>query len=52
MRIFDEFIEKVELGKSGGNVGLPHRFNKLLEYIPNIQKETYYTVGGDLGTGR
>lgn len=50
--IFDELLQRIDDGRNGLNVGLPHRFNKLIEYIPNIQKETYYTVGGDLGSGK
>jgi replicative DNA helicase len=50
--MFNELIQKVDEGRLGLNKGLPHRFNKLLDYIPNIQKETYFTIGGDLGTGK
>jgi replicative DNA helicase len=50
--MFNEILEKVEDGLHGRNIGLPHRFSKLMEYLPNIQRETYYTIGGDLGTGK
>lgn len=49
---YNEIITKIDEGKAGLNIGLPHRFNKLVEHLPNIQKETYYTIGGDLGTGK
>lgn len=49
---YNEIITKIDEGKLGLNKGLPHRFNKLIEHLPNIQKETYYTIGGDVGTGK
>lgn len=45
-------LEKIERGKLGQNKGLPHGFDRLGEYIPNIQQSTYYLNGGELGSGK
>lgn len=50
--IFDDVIEKINRGKKGLNVGLPMGFNRLVEYVPDIQQGTYYLVGGETGTGK
>lgn len=52
MSIFSSVLEEIDNGKNGLNEGLPHRFKKIIDYIPNIQRGTYYTIGGDLGTGK
>lgn len=43
--IFDDVLEKVDRGRAGLNVGLPMGFNRLVEYLPNIQQGTYYLIG-------
>lgn len=45
-------LEKIDKGKLGLNSGLPHGFERLTEFIPNIQQSTYYVVGGELGSGK
>ncbi len=52
MKLFDRFIQKVDEGRSGLNTGLPYGFNSLINYIPNIQKSTYYVLGGETGSGK
>ncbi len=43
---------KIEGGRNGGNKGLPHGFNRLVEYIPGIQQSTYYLVGAESSVGK
>ncbi len=49
---FDRTLEAIERGRNGGNVGLPYGLPSLVPYVPNIQKETYYLVGGETGSGK
>lgn len=48
----NELLERIDKGKLGLNQGLPHGYNRLVEFIPNIQQSTYYVVGGELGSGK
>jgi replicative DNA helicase len=50
--IFDEVLKKIDRGKEGLNIGLPMGFNRLVDYVPDIQQGTYYLVGGETGTGK
>lgn len=43
--IFDNALSKIDRGRSGLNEGLPMGFNRLVNYLPNIQQGTYYLVG-------
>lgn len=52
MRFYDVLIEDIERGEQGLNIGLPFGFPRLTEYIPNIQQGTYYTIGGEAGSGK
>lgn len=52
MSYYDVFIENINRGKQGLNIGLPHGFDRLTEYIPNIQQGNYYSIGGEKGTGK
>lgn len=52
MRYFDVLIEDIERGEKGLNIGLPFGFKRLSEYIPNIQQGTYYSIGGEAGSGK
>ncbi|MBU0846987.1 hypothetical protein KKH23_07320 [Patescibacteria group bacterium] len=52
MTLFDSALRKINDGRKGLNVGLPLTFRRLAEYIPNIQKETYYLCGGFTKTGK
>ena len=47
-----ELENHIERGLLGLNVGIPHGYTKLTEFIPNIQQSTYYLVGGELSTGK
>lgn len=49
---FDEVKLAIDRGKDGLNCGIPLRFDRVMECIPGIQQETYYCVGGELGTGK
>ena len=49
---FREVIENIERGRKGLNVGLPMGFSRLAEFIPNIQKKTYYLIGAETGVGK
>lgn len=48
----EQLNEQIKRGILGLNTGIPHGYNKLTEFIPNIQQSTYYLVGGELGTGK
>lgn len=48
----EELRSHIERGITGLNTGIPHGYNKLTEFIPNVQQSTYYLVGGELGTGK
>jgi len=50
--IFAQAIDEIEKGKKGLNEGLPMGFERLVEYVPNLQKGTYYLIGGATGTGK
>jgi len=43
---------KIEAGKQGLNKGLPHGFNRLVEYIPGIQQGTYYLIAAESSVGK
>ena len=49
---FDQALEEIERGRQGLNEGLPMGFNRLVEYIPNFQRATYYLIGGATGAGK
>jgi replicative DNA helicase len=44
--------EDINRGLKGYNVGLPNGFDRLNDYVTNIQQRTYYTIGGATGTGK
>jgi replicative DNA helicase len=44
--------ENIDRGIKGLNKGLPTGFNRLSDYISNIQQRKYITVGGATGTGK
>ena len=50
--IFDRVIENITNGMSGKNVGLPNGLDRINRYINNLQKGTYYLIGGEPGTGK
>jgi replicative DNA helicase len=52
MSIFDRALAKVEAGKSGLNVGIPIAFQRLQEYLPNIQQKTTYLIGAGTKVGK
>jgi replicative DNA helicase len=52
MSRFDEVIGMIEDGIHGRNKGLPHGFERFKRIVPNIQKGTYYTIGGETGSGK
>lgn len=50
--LFDRALEAIEKGRSGENEGIPIPFERLREYIPDIQKSTYYLLGGPTKSGK
>lgn len=50
--LIKDTLERIELGRQGLNSGLPHGFNRLTAYIPNIQQGTFYLVGAETGVGK
>jgi replicative DNA helicase len=48
----EQITEQIKRGMLGLNTGIPHGHEKLTNYLPNIQKSTYYLVGGELSTGK
>jgi replicative DNA helicase len=52
MKYKDVLREKIDAGRLGLNKGLPHGFNRLVEFIPGIQQSTYYLVGAESSVGK
>ena len=52
MALFDNAIAGIEQGRAGGNEGLPMGFERLVQYVPNLQVGTYYLVGAGTGVGK
>jgi replicative DNA helicase len=52
MSYFDSTVKWIEDGKAGLNEGLNMGFPRLRTHIPNVQKGTYYLIGGDPGAGK
>lgn len=50
--LIHETLRKIDLGKQGLNSGLPHGFRRLTNYIPNIQRGTYYLTGAETSVGK
>lgn len=50
--LYDQALDKIERGRSGLNIGLPFGFDRLVEYVPNIQQGTYYLIGAESGIGK
>lgn len=50
--IFDDVQQGIDRGRAGLNVGLPMGFNRLVEYLPNIQQHTYYLIGAGTKVGK
>jgi replicative DNA helicase len=44
--------DKIDNGKLGKNKGLPHGFDRLVEYLPGIQQSTYYLCGAESSVGK
>lgn len=52
MSYFDGFIEDVNAGREGRNMGLSTGLPKLDKAIGGVQRATYYLIGGNTGTGK
>ena len=54
MSIFDRAINEMREGMSGRNAGVPFgkKYDRLVSIIPNIQKKTYYLIGGGPKMGK
>ena len=50
--IFDNVQKKIDEGIVGENVGLDMRLGRLIDYVPNLQQETMYLIGGESGSGK
>lgn len=50
--IFDNFLEDVDRGRQGFNVGLSTGIKPLDQVITGVQRATYYLIGGNTGTGK
>ena len=46
MTLFDQALKEIDNGKVGLNIGLDMGFDRLTEYLPNIQPGTMYNIGG------
>ena len=49
---FDNAMSSIERGREGLNQGIPIPFNRLRQYLPNIQQKTYYLVGAGTKVGK
>lgn len=52
MSLFNDVVKLADEGLRGNNKGLPMGFPRLSQFIPNIQRGTYYLVGADTGVGK
>jgi replicative DNA helicase len=50
--MFNETLERITRGREGLNMGLPMGFDRLREFVPDIQQGTYYAVGAEAGVGK
>ena len=50
--MFESVVESINKGKEGLNKGFPMGFNRLIEYIPDIEKSKTYLVFGESGSGK
>lgn len=50
--IFEDVLNEVDRGRQGLNIGLPMGFNRLVQYLPNIQQATYYLIGAGTKVGK
>ena len=48
----DLLKSKIDSGRLGMNKGLPHGFDRLVEFIPGIQQSTYYLIGAESSVGK
>ncbi len=51
-KIFNNLLKQIDMGKDGLNVGLSNGFNRLNEFLHGVQRKTYYTIGGETGSGK
>lgn len=52
MKTFDRALGQIERGREGSNKGIPIPFDRLRQYLPNIQQKTYYLVGAGTKVGK
>ena len=52
MGFFDKTLAEIEYGKQGLNEGIPFGIPSLVDFIPNIQKGTYFLLGGETGSSK
>ena len=50
--LFDNAMRAIDLGREGGNEGLPMGFERLVQYVPNLQRGTYYLMVAGTGVGK
>ena len=50
--IIKSIYDSIDRGRKGENTGLYMGFNRLSKHICNIQKRTYYLIGGSTGSGK
>jgi len=50
--IFENVLSNIDKGKIGENIGLNIGLPNAIEYIPNLQKENLYLIGGETSTGK
>lgn len=50
--LYESLISNVERGRSGENKGIPIPFERLRNYVPNIQQKTYYLIGAKAKIGK
>ena len=49
---FDSILKSIDNGRSGNNKGIPISFNRLRQFLPNIQQSTYYLCGAGTKIGK
>jgi len=48
----EEFLDDVERGMAGGNIGLKIKYKKLQSWVHGLHRSRYYLLGADSGVGK
>jgi replicative DNA helicase len=52
MGFYEKTLSEINYGKQGLNGGIPFGIPSLVPFVPNIQKSTYFLLGGETGSSK